>query len=368
MPSIMAAPLNLALMATFTSLWAKVFSWIGKTHTSEALRAGVMRIDVDNRETSLPITAQPLHGETKGYKIPADNPFVGDETVLDEYWAMGLRNPFRVSFDPKTGVLWAGDVGSTVWEEVNIIEKGNNYLYPTIEGPKTDDFVVPEGLAGKPTHPLYTYKHSAFDRAVIGGVVYYGKELPELNGKYLFGDNFSGKLFAIPTDQDNVESADFITQASQYAQRGISSITYSPEGEIFVTLLGAKGKPTGQLMRLTRLNEETAALAQASQQEETEASPEESKSLYLEMCARCHGTSGDGKGPDSKAFNVKIADFTAPGYRNKYDDEKLANIIKKGGVPNQLSPYMPPWELVLNEQEINGLIKHIRSLEQGEAN
>lgn len=328
----------------------------------EAIRAAIVRIDVDNKPTSQPIDQQPVDGKTQGYSIPTDNPFVNDDDVLDEYWVMGLRNPFRISFDPQTHQLWLGDVGSTVWEEVNKVTKGENYLYPYIEGPKTADFTVPKGLKGKPTHPYYTYKHSAFDRAVIGGVVYRGAEYPALTGLYLFGDNFSGKIFAIETDKVQVDSSILVAQAEQYAQRGISSITYSPEGEVFVTLLGAKGQDTGQLMRLTSFDQsqDYKAKVGATQVEEV-ISVADTKSLYLEMCARCHGNDGNGKGPDAKLFkDINIANFTSLEYQR--DKSSIESIIKDGGPANGLSPYMPPWSAVLSEKEIAALADYIQSL------
>jgi glucose/arabinose dehydrogenase len=338
-----------------------------KRHTSQTLRAAVVRIDVDQQggEISQPIKSRPVHGKTANYFIPKDNPFIGNDNVLDEYWVMGLRNPFRISFDAQKGSLWAGDVGSTVWEEVNKVIKGSNYLYPYIEGPKTSDFILPDNIEGTPRHPTYTYKHSAFDRAVIGGVVYRGNNLPELKGTYLFGDNFSGKIFGISTEEEQVEQASIVAQALQYAQRGISSITYSPEGEIFVTLLGSKGSDTGQLMKLTtadKANDITPATDKVVV--ETIYSPEESKSLYLEMCARCHGSEGKGDGPDAKSFDIKIADFSSEIFQQKRTDDELLSIIKKGGPESGLSPYMPPWQFVLTGSEIDGLVKHVRSLRE----
>jgi len=337
----------------------------GETSTSKALRAGIMRIDVDQQggNVSSPINLHVAEGSTVNYFIPQDNPYVNDNNVLDEYWVMGLRNPFRISFDESTGDLWAGDVGSTVWEEVNKIVKGSNYLYPYIEGPKTSDFIVPDDLIGHPTHPTYTYKHSAFDRAVIGGVVYRGDAIPELNGIYLFGDNFSGKLFGINTDDKKVTEAKVIAQAEQYAQRGISSITYSPEGEVFVTLLGEKSKDTGQLMLLKTIDSSTIKEKKAIKDVEQHAySASNTKSLYLEMCGRCHGNTGNGRGPDAKSFDITIADFTRATYKKKRKAGELLNIIQKGGSENNLSPYMPPWQFVLSDNEIDDLVIYIHSL------
>src|SRR5207249_2074951 len=98
--------------------------------------SGMLRIDVDNRPDSL---APNPHAamSSKTYSIPADNPFVGvtsfngkavDPTkVRTEFYAVGLRNPWRFSFDPVTGILYCGDVGGDQREEIDIIIKGGNY-------------------------------------------------------------------------------------------------------------------------------------------------------------------------------------------------------------------------------------------------
>lgn len=101
--------------------------------SGSVLRAGVLRLDVDELPENLP--PEPfLWGSLGHYRVPADNPFVNHPDIRGEYWAMGLRNPFRFSFDPATGNLWLGDVGSTVWEEINQIEPGKHYQFPVAEG------------------------------------------------------------------------------------------------------------------------------------------------------------------------------------------------------------------------------------------
>lgn len=331
---------------------------------SKTLRAGILRIDVDMQggDISSEITATPSDARTANYFIPNDNPFIGNDGALDEYWVLGFRNPFRISFDSADGTLWAGDVGSTVWEEVNKVVKGSNYLFPYIEGPELADFTLPDDLIGEPRHPNYTYKHSAFDRAVIGGVVYRGSELPELEGTYIFGDNFSGKVFGIDSTAEYTEEgeAQLIAQAQQYAQRGISSITYSPEGEVFITLLGIKGKDAGQLMKLTSAENQVNTIQEKEPEGAHVYSVAETKSVYLEMCARCHGADGAGKGLDTKAFDVVIANFTDADYSRSTED--IQNIIVNGGVANNLSPYMPPWGSVLSDNEVKDLTQYIESL------
>ena len=221
-----------------------------KTYVSQAetLRQGVLRIDVDQigGEKSHPISRQPGNGETLNYFIPNDNPFLEMEGILEEYWAIGLRNPFRISFDQKTHMLWLGDVGTTKWEEVNVIKRGGHYQYPFIEGYEATDTKRPDHVLGKEYSPLYTYVHTAYDRAVIGGIVYRGHQLPQLQDQYIFGDNYSSKLFAMPAEDRRVEDVTLLAKADQFAQRGISSITQASNGDILVTTLGRSKLPTGQ--------------------------------------------------------------------------------------------------------------------------
>lgn len=135
------------------------------------------------------------------YRVPADNPFVGTDG-LDEIFAYGLRNPFKFSFDSETGLLVVGDVGQGNIEEIDIIEKGGNYGWNIKEGtfrfnPQTggisDDL---SGIDPALIDPVAEYDHDD-GISIIGGFVYRGSAIPELVGKYVFGD-FSGS-FGAPT-------------------------------------------------------------------------------------------------------------------------------------------------------------------------
>jgi len=138
------------------------------------------------------------------YSIPRDNPFVGNTSgYREEIYAYGLRNPWRFSFDPATGRLWAADVGQDLWEEIDLIEKGKNYGWRIMEG--NHCFDPPSGCntAGL-TPPIWEYGHnSEGGEAVIGGYVYRGAGVPELFGKYIYGDFVSGRIWALTYDGVN---------------------------------------------------------------------------------------------------------------------------------------------------------------------
>ena len=139
------------------------------------------------------------------YAIPADNPYAVAIDTLPEIWAMGLRNPWRFSFDAETGDMWLSDVGQDEWEEVNFEEAGyaggNNYGWRCYEG---DVIYNPDSCDGFVdfTFPIHTYPHvdSIGGYSITGGYVYRGSENPGLYGKYLFCDYVTGNFFSLEAD------------------------------------------------------------------------------------------------------------------------------------------------------------------------
>lgn len=343
----------------------------GASSYSETLRSGILRIDLDTNNTHSSYSPhEPFaHGIRQNYLIPKDNPFVGNPEVMDEYWAIGLRNPFRFTFDPETKKLWVGDVGSTVWEEVNIIEKGKHYQFPFIEGRHPTGKEKPEKLPAPEQAPFYTYEHTAYDRAVIGGTVYRGNKFPELFGKYIFADNYSAKIFLSDTDKEEVTEVKLIAQGSQFAQRGISSVVQLKNGDILVTLLGAASHPTGEILSLIKSDQKTIQQANHTtddQAAESETSSEYDENLTRQLfsinCSRCHGREGRGDGPDAESLDTRLPDFTSEEFQSTRTDTEIRDIIEKGGAPLQKSPMMPPWGSFLKENEIDHLTIYTRNL------
>ena len=180
----------------------------------------ILRIDVD-------------HGDP--YAIPADNPFV-TEGGRPEIYAVGLRNPWRFSFDFRRAELWVADVGQYKWEEIDLVTRGGNYGWRLMEGfhcfnPATA--CQTEGLA----LPVMEYRHDGDRRAggrcsIIGGYVYRGLAMPALRGAYLFGDYCSGEVFVFrQSDEGGQDASPTVLLKTGFR---ISSFGQDEEGEVYV--------------------------------------------------------------------------------------------------------------------------------------
>jgi Ca2+-binding RTX toxin-like protein len=153
----------------------------------DSLLGKILRIDVHGDDFPA--------DQTRNYAIPADNPFVGTAGA-DEIYALGLRNPWRPSFDRALGDFYIADVGNTQYEEIDIGQKGANYGWPVFEGPVVFQGGTPTGGSAVP--PIYFYDHSV-GHSITGGYVYRG-EGEALQGQYFFADFVQGKLFTLRFD------------------------------------------------------------------------------------------------------------------------------------------------------------------------
>jgi glucose/arabinose dehydrogenase len=141
-----------------------------------------------------------VRGAASPYGIPPDNPFAGSSQARSEIWAYGLRNPWRFSFDRKTGDLWIGDVGQGAWEEVDFqpagAAGGANYGWRVTEGAHC--YNPPSGcsFAGI-TLPLAEYGHVSGNCSITGGFVYRGRDFARLFGVYFFADYCSGRVWGL---------------------------------------------------------------------------------------------------------------------------------------------------------------------------
>ncbi len=178
--------------------------------------AKLLRIDVNRTDGAC------------GYGIPPDNPFLGDQEVRPEIYAIGLRNPWGMAFDEDTGRLWVADVGQDLWEEINCIEKGGNYGWSDRDGPIALA-AHPEPLLAeaKFRDPVFGYSRVNGDGiCIIGGYVYRGPEFPELENCYLYADWGYGVVEAIELSKDGSRALKRMTLHRRLADSGYFNPTF----------------------------------------------------------------------------------------------------------------------------------------------
>lgn len=165
------------------------------------------------------------------YAVPADNPFISTPSARGEIWALGLRNPWRFSFDRSTGDLWLGDVGQSAREEVDIIRRGSNYGWSIREG-----FVAgPRSDPGGRTYANPVADHRRDEAASItGGYVYRGTRLSRWEGYYIYGDFITGRIWGLRRDGGSVR--DHVLLA--HSGLNISSFGEDRDGEIYAVSYG----------------------------------------------------------------------------------------------------------------------------------
>jgi len=186
----------------------------GNGQSLTTLLGKMLRIDVDHTSTG------------RQYAIPIDNPFAGGGG-LPEIWAYGFRNPWRFSFDVSTNRLIVGDVGQEHFEEVDIVERGGNFGWNTMEGLHCYNPASGCNMAGLEL-PIIEYDHSE-GAAVIGGYIYRGSAIPDLVGSYVMADFESGKLW-MASESGGTWTRTLLLSTG----RNISSLGQDAAGEIHV--------------------------------------------------------------------------------------------------------------------------------------
>jgi glucose/arabinose dehydrogenase len=171
----------------------------GNSQNMAALLGKIIRIDVRRSEGGEP------------YAIPADNPFVDNPKAAPEIWATGLRNVWRMSFDRKTGQLYAGDVGQNAYEEVDLIVKGGNYGWNPREGLHAFDKGKPGTAGAAYIDPIAEYPHDQ-GVSVTGGHVYRGSKWPSLQGVYLYADYAFGTIWGLRCNGDRCTPSEVVWQ------------------------------------------------------------------------------------------------------------------------------------------------------------
>ena len=204
--------------------------------------------------------------------IPSDNPFVdGAGPNKDEIWALGLRNPFRFSFDLPTGRMFIGDVGEGTTEEIDLGVKGGNYGWPICEGTCATAGMI---------NPIHSYQHNIQDAAVVGGFVYRGSQFPaEYQGSYFYADYSRNWIRRLTLDSAGTTvTADLPFEPADGSRDGPYGdpvdLTEGPDGALYYVDLGPFATPnTGAIRRIRNVNANQPPTAVAAASPESGLAP-----------------------------------------------------------------------------------------------
>jgi glucose/arabinose dehydrogenase len=199
---------------------------LGNGQNLQTLLAKVLRIDVDHKDAGLE------------YAIPPTNPLAAGGG-RPEIFAYGFRNPFGFSFERGTGRLFLGDVGQNKYEEIDIVQGGDNYGWNVMEGMHCFSPATGCNMSGL-ILPIAEYDHTE-GNAIIGGYVYKGSAIPSLTGAYLFSDNGSGTIWKLVEGPTGTWTRTTLLASN----RGISSLGQDVAGEIYFVDYG------GSVLKLT---------------------------------------------------------------------------------------------------------------------
>lgn len=184
------------------------------------------------------------------YTIPADNPYVSDGAVRDEIYALGLRNPYRWSFDRLTGDMWIGDVGQAAREEINFRAAGApaplNFGWRCFEGTLPTPGIGACTVYGTHTPPIYDYPNPGTGASVTGGHVYRGPDYGALQGVYIAADVYSGRIYKIRSNG----AGGWTVDASQTSTTNIVGFGEAENGRLYAATLGTSAG-TGTILQVT---------------------------------------------------------------------------------------------------------------------
>lgn len=179
-----------------------------------------------------------VSGQGGGYAVAPDNPFVGRQDVRPEVWALGLRNPWRNSFDRQTGDLWIADVGQGAREEIDLERAGDpgghNYGWRLREGTMATPGVG--GSAPGLTEPVFDYGHDV-GQSITGGYVYRGPSMADADGRYFFADFVASRLFSFLPGEDGTPGdlrEDTAAVLAGTGLQGIASLGEDGAGRLYV--------------------------------------------------------------------------------------------------------------------------------------
>jgi uncharacterized repeat protein (TIGR03806 family) len=181
------------------------------------------------------------------YCIPDDNPWLDPAGGnYEEYFTIGHRNPYRLSFDPTTGLLWAGEAGESTREEINVLEKGGNYGWPFREGLTSGPLQPPAVILGNLTDPVIDFDRSE-SAALIGGYVYRGARFPDLQGRFIAGDYVTRNIWAVHLDAASMTATKDLLASFDPGE--LATFGQDNQGEIYMGSI-APGVPLQRLERI----------------------------------------------------------------------------------------------------------------------
>ncbi|XP_016578324.2 HIPL1 protein isoform X2 [Capsicum annuum] len=206
------------------------------SQNKKSLLGKIMRLDVDGTSSAAEITKLGLWGN---YSIPKDNPYTDDKELQPEIWALGMRNPWRCSFDSaRPSYFMCADVGQDKFEEVNIVSKVGNYGWRAYEGPyRYTPSKSPGGNTSmsstNPIFPVMGYNHSDVNKnggsaSITGGYFYRSMTDPCMHGRYLFADLYAGSMWAGTENPENSGTFNTTQISFKCAQKSPIDCTFVP--------------------------------------------------------------------------------------------------------------------------------------------
>jgi uncharacterized repeat protein (TIGR03806 family) len=195
---------------------------LNHAQNGQTLHGTLLRIDVHPADPATP------------YAIPRDNPFIDDPSVRNEIYALGLRNPFRFSFDRQTGNLWVGDVGQGRTEEIDRVAAGDNLGWSRFEGSRVFNAGIDLVAGTTHTPPLHEYDQGPGIFSVIGGYVYRGTQHASLFGRYIFTDFGQGTIWSLDPAGGNPEVLTAVASPTSFGEdRDAELYVLSQGGTVF---------------------------------------------------------------------------------------------------------------------------------------
>ena len=193
---------------------------------------------------------------------------------------------------------------------------------------------------------------------MIGGILYRGTKFLQLNGKYIFADNQSGLIRVLDPAVEKPE-ARILAQTDKLGQQGITSFLETPNGDMFITVLGSKKRNSGQILKLILDNSGPITFTEDdSNTFETEITYEQVSDKYDMLCSRCHGLDGQG---GNLAHLTPRPNFTQKEWQENISDEQIKATVINGGAALGLSEEIPAWTDAFSETKLELLVQKIRS-------